>query len=371
MAVVLSGGGARASYQVGVLAALTERFPSLNAPIITGVSAGAINTMALAAHPGSFRDAVEELRGEWSELTFDRVYRVQYTSLVTAAFRWLVRFVLRRRESVVQGMLDMTPLCRFLGDRLRLEGIETNLAAGRVRAAALSATCYGSGETITFVQDGGHGPLWHRAQRRAIRTPLAWDHVLASAAIPLVFPAVKIGEHYYGDGSVRQAAPLAPAVHLGASHILAIGMRPAWDRVEPPRSLEEYPSAAQAIGLLFNSLFLDALDADAERLERVNQLLELVPADQANPEKLRPINLLMVRPSMDLGALARPHFKRLPPAIRALVETIGGEREGASDFLSYLLFDPAYTVPLMELGYDDANNQWDTIEPFLSEITGD
>lgn len=370
MAVVLSGGGARASYQVGVLAALTERVPDLNAPIITGVSAGAINTMALAAHPGSFRHAVEELRCEWSGLTFDHVYRVQYASLATAAFRWLGRWVLRRRESVVHGLLDMTPLCRFLGERLHLDGIDGNLTEGRLRAAALSATCYGSGETITFVHDGGRCPLWHRAQRRAVRTPLTWDHVMASAAIPLVFPAVKVGEHFFGDGSVRQAAPLAPAVHLGASHILAIGMRPAWGSVQPPRHLEEYPSAAQAIGLLFNSLFLDALDADAERLERVNQLLAQVPGGRSNPEKLRPVCLLMVRPSVDLGALARPHFKRLPPSIRVLVETIGGQREGASDFLSYLLFDPAYTVPLMELGYDDANDQWDTIEPFLAEVIG-
>lgn len=371
LAVVLSGGGARASYQVGVLAAVSERYPDLNVPILTGVSAGAINTIALAAHPGSFGDAVTFLQEEWRELTFDHVYRVQVTRLMTAVFRWAGGWVLGRKDSVVRGLLDMSPLCEFLGERLSLDTIDTNLHDGRLRAAALSATKYGTGETITFVANAGDEPLWHRYQRRAVRTDLTWDHVLASASIPLIFPAVKIGEDYYGDGSVRQVAPLAPAIHLGASHILAIGMRPRFPDWHPAPTMETYPSAAQAMGLLFNSLFLDALDADAERLERTNALLARIPPGTPAPEDLREVRLMMVRPSMDLGALARPHWRRLPRVIRTLVETIGGQREGASDFISYLLFDPAYTVPLMELGYDDAVDQWDAIDAFLDGLQGE
>ena len=364
LAVVLSGGGARASYQVGVLAAISEMVPDLRAPIITGVSAGAINTIALAAHPGSFAEAVVFLRNEWSRLTSQRVYRLRTSSLATAGIRWLFRRLTGRRESVVRGLMDMNPLCRYLGERLRLEGIQGNLDAGRLKAAALSATCYGSGETVTFVEDGGRCPLWQRAQRRAVRTSLTWDHVLASSSIPLIFPATRVGDNYFGDGSVRQAAPLAPAVHLGATHILAIGMRPDWARLQVPRAVESYPSAAQTMGLLFNSLFLDALDADAERLERINTLLDAFPPG-ARPNGLRPVRLLMLRPSVDLGALARPHWRRLPPLMRRMVQAIGGQREGASDFTSYLLFDPSYTVPLMELGYDDAREQRPAIEAFL------
>ena len=347
---------------------MSERYPELRVPILTGVSAGAINTIGLAAHPGSFADSVKFLQEEWRELTFDHVYHVQVTRLLTAAFRWAGEWVLGRRDSVVRGLLDMSPLCQFLGERLSLDCIDSKLADGRLQAAALSASRYGSGETITFVADDGKDPLWQRAQRRAIRTKLTWDHVLASASIPLVFPAIRIDDHYYGDGSVRQVAPLAPAIHLGATHILAIGMRPSWGDWHPPRTIETYPSAAQAMGLLFNALFLDALDADAERLDRVNSLLALCPPGRPAPEDLRPISLMMVRPSIDLGALARPHWRRLPRVIRTLVETIGGQREGASDFISYLLFDPAYTMPLMELGYDDALDQWAAIDAFLEGV---
>lgn len=349
-----------------MLRAVCERRPDFNAPIITGVSAGAINAFALAGHPGSFAEAVSFLDEEWRELTSDRVYRVPATSLLTAAFRWLGRRLFRQKGSVVHGLLRMEPLAEFLGLRLELSAIEGHLAGGRLRSVALSATEYGSGETVTFVHSRDQGPLWRRAQRRAERTPLDWNHVLASAAIPLVFPAIKVGRCYYGDGSVRQVAPLAPAVHLGAGRILAIGMRSAGPGSALAKATEEYPSAAQAMGLVFNSMFLGALDADAERLERINQLLTAVPQGTSNSEGLRPVGLQMIRPSMDLGALARPHFHRLPPLIRAVAESIGGQREGASDFISYLLFDPAYTVPLMELGYDDANDQWDAIESFLA-----
>ncbi len=366
LALVLSGGGARAAYQAGVVCAIAEQAQDLSVPILTGVSAGAINTISLASHPGPFGESAKVLRDEWSRLTIDHVYRVQVQGLWRPAFRWLGRRLLgREHDTVVRGLFDMSPLCEFLSGQRDLANIEAKIVGGEVRAVALSATCYGSGQTVTFVQGTNDLTMWERSQRKAVRQPLTWDHVLASAAIPLVFPAVQLGRAHYGDGSVRQAAPLAPAIHLGARRILAIGMRPVWGRRLFQRNLGEYPSAAQIIGTLFHAIFLDALDADAERLERVNRTLEALP-EASLPDGLRPIDLLVLRPSQDLGAMARPHWNRLPPVMRSLVRSIGGRREGSADFLSYLLFDPAYTTPLMELGYEDTMANWGMIERFLA-----
>jgi len=367
LALVLSGGGARAAYQAGVVAAIAERAPDLRVPVLTGVSAGAINTISLASHAGGFRESAAALRDEWSRLTIEQVYRVQVENVWRSVARWLGRRLRgREREVVVRGLFDMSPLSTFLSGRRDLANIDAKIERGDLRAVALSATCYGTGETVTFIQGAPDVPVWRRAQRRAVREALTWDHVLASSAIPLLFPAVEIGQAFYGDGSVRQAAPLAPAIHLGAGRILAIGMRPVWGRRRVAADAGEYPSTAQIIGTLFHAIFLDALDADAERLERVNRTLARLPAGEATPEELRPVDLLVLRPSQDLGAMARPHWNRLPPVMRRLVNSIGGRREGSADFLSYLLFDPAYTVPLMELGHADAMASWPEIEGFLA-----
>ena len=366
LALVLSGGGARAAYQVGVLCAISERHPDLDIPIHAGVSAGAINTITLAAHPGGFAASVRSLKKEWSRLTVQDVYRVRVSGLMRGGFRWVgQRLFNRKGPTVVRGIFDMEPLRAYLGQRVRFDQIEKNVATGRLRAVTLSAACYTSGETVTFVQGAADVPVWERSQRRGVRGILSMDHVIASASIPILFPAVRIADAFYGDGSVRQATPLAPAIHLGADRILGVSMRAGWQVEGSPAEVTHYPSAAQVMGLLFHSIFLDSLDADAERLERINAILRAVPFGAPLLEQLRPIKLLVLRPTLDLGALARPHWRRLPPVIRSLVESIGGQREGASDFISYLLFDPAYTVPLMELGYDDANDQWDKIEEFL------
>ena len=367
LALVLSGGGARAAYQVGVLFAIAERRPELAIPIHAGVSAGAINTLTLAAHPGTFGSSVRALRREWSRLTVDDVYEVRMTGLMRAGMRWMGQRVFHRgrRPTVVRGVFDMEPLRNFLNQRVNVDRIDENVARGKLHAVTLSATCYDTSETVTFVQGAADVPLWERSQRRAVRAKLTVDHVLASAAIPFMFPAVRLGNMHYGDGSVRQSAPLAPAIHLGARRILGISMRAMGAGISPPPAVTHYPSAAQVLGMLFHSIFLDSLDSDAERLERLNGILAAVPPGARLRERIRPIKLLVLRPSLDLGALARPHWRRLPTVVRSLAEGIGGQREGASDFISYLLFDPAYTVPLMELGYDDANDDWDKIEEFL------
>ena len=368
-ALVLGGGGAHAAYQVGVLARIVERVPGLAFPILTGVSAGAINIAYLAAHRGPLAAAVEALSGEWGRLTVDRVYRIRPGRLAGAGLRWLAQMALGRRSgpAVVHGLMDMTPLREFLARSLDLEGIDANIAAGRLRAVALSATPYASDQTVTFVHGAPAVPTWRRALRYSLKTRLSLDHVMASAAIPILFPAVRLGDRFYGDGSVRQIAPLAPAIHLGASAVLVITTRPDPHSATPviPKGALEYPSVAEVIGLLLHAVFMDGPDADAERLERVNQLLDTCPAGAAAPEGLRPVRLLVLRPSRDLGALAVAQRVRLPRPLNWVVRGMGGQRAEAGDFLSYLLFDPAYTTALIELGYADAQSQWSRIQRFL------
>jgi NTE family protein len=364
--LVLSGGGARAAYQVGVLRALSERAPALAFPIITGVSAGAINALYLAAHSGSFAAAAAALRREWSGLHAHDVFQVRPAHLAWAGLRWLFDVVLRRRAAgpAVRGLLDMGPLREFLGPRLDLHGVQGNLAAGRLRAVALSATSYSTGDTVTFVQGADDVPVWERARRRAVRTTLTVDHVLASSAIPVLFPAVRLGAAFYGDGSVRQTAPLAPAIHLGARVLVAIAMRPRRSgagRSAPP----EYPSAAHTLGVVLDSIFLESLDADAERLERINGLLAGRPRESIPADGLRTVQLLMLHPSQDLGALASGLTDTLPRSLRLIVESLGGHRIAASDFLSYVLFEPEYTSRLMELGYRDVERDWPQIAAFM------
>src|SRR2546426_4755559 len=367
LALVLTGGGARAAYQAGVVCAIAERAPEVEFPILTGVSAGAINAAYLAAHPGPLAAAAATLRAEWSRLTVDRVYRIRPIGIGRALLRGLAQLVLGRRggTATLRGVLDMQPLREFLAAGIDLSGIDRNIAAGRLRAAALSATSYASGDTVTFVHGSPDVPTWRRALRHAVRVRLTIDHVMASAALPILFSAVRVGDDFYGDGSVRQTAPLAPAIHLGARALLVITQAPDPGAGSPAPRLRRYPTLAEVAGLLLHAIFLDALEADAERLERLNRVLAALPAGVSAPDGLRRVNLLMLRPSRDLGGRAAGHGARLPPMIRWLVRGVGGDGSTAVDFLSYLLFDPAYTTTLIELGYDDTRREWRRIEGFL------
>ncbi len=366
LALVLSGGGARAAYQVGVLSAIAEQAPELSISILTGVSAGAINTMYLAAHPGPFRDAVAGLRREWRTLTPDRVYRVRPVRLGSAALRWVLQMALRRRgsPSTVRGLMDMRPLRAFLDRCIRFGDIDANIRAGRLRAVALSATCYDSGKTVTFVQGAPDVEMWERHMRFATRAAITLDHLMASAAIPIIFPAVKLDGGFYGDGSVRQTAPLAPAIHLGARRVLAVAMRAGRPAPACAPESSDYPAAAQVMGTLLHSVFLDSLEADAERLDRVNELLRAI-APGTRPRGLRPVDLLMLRPSRDLASLARGMDVELPRMVRMALQGVGGEREQSADFLSYLLFQPNYISTVMQLGYEDTREQWPLVNAFL------
>ena len=362
LAFVMGGGGARAAYQAGVLRYLSRRFPELKVPIITGVSAGAINAAHLAGHHGTFRQATDELFHLWSSLNVEHVFRTDVGSLSWHVLRWGHQLVSGGSKSPprVRGLLDTEPLRRYLTDRMHaingeLTGINYNLAMGRLRAVALSTTNYSTGQSVLWVQGQGVTE-WERPTRRSRLTTLTVDHVMASASLPLVFPAVQIGKHWFGDGGIRLTAPLSPALHLGADRILAISTR-------YPRSISEadtpvvrgYPPPIQVAGVLMNSVFLDLLDDDALRMQRVNQLLAAIPPDRWLG--MRPVRLLTLRPSVDLGRLANRYEPQLPRAFRFMTRGLGTRHTKAPDFLSLIMFQPDYTAELIRVGESDAEER--------------
>ncbi len=366
---MLSGGGARAAYQVGILRYIGERRPDCKFPIFSGVSAGAINIAHLASHTGGMERATADLVRAWADLNTTDIFRSDPFSVASTAVRWITSMASGRRRlgPEARSLVDTSPLRHTLESLLDMSGIEENLRAGRIRAAAISATSYQTGRTVTFVHGGEDVPLWERPQRRAVRDGLTVDHVMASSALPLLFPAERVGEQCYGDGSIRQAAPLSPAVHLGADRILSVSAR--YDRsveeAEVPAVETGYPPPAQVLGLLFNNIFLDALDADAQRLERINELLASCQRWDRQVEDLRRVELLVLRPSEDLGMLATEYRDRLPWMVRFLVSGLEKGRHRTSDFVSYMLFEPGYLQRLMELGRKDAEAQWPRIRDFL------
>ncbi len=363
-ALVLTGGGARAAYQVGVLAAIAERTRGAVFPILTGASAGAINAAYLAAHPGDLPAAVEGLRAQWSRLTADLIYGSRTPTLVRLLARWLENLALGRRHDDPQGrgIFDTRGLRAHLEAGIDFSGIERNLAGGRLRAVGLTATSYSTGRAVTFVQGGAEVPVWQRANRVAVRSRLTLDHLMASSAIPLIFPAVQVDGRHFGDGSVRQTFPLSPAIHLGASRVLAIGTSPHPTPPPGARSEEPYPSVAQSLGLLLDSVFMDNLDADAEVLESVNRLVDERPGAASLSGGFRHVDFLLFRPSRDLEAIAGDCADRLPRPIRSLARAFGADGKGGAAFLSYLLFDPVFTSRLVDLGFEDGHREWTKVE---------
>jgi len=370
LALVLTGGGARAAYQVGVLAALAERAPGLDIPILTGASAGAINATYLASHRGSLAEAVRGLKNEWARLTSDLMYGRHAPTLIRSVARWLQDTALGRHNGSLSphGLFDTRPLRAFLEHAIDVRGIGANIDHGRLRAIGLTATSYTSGQTVTFVQGGPGVPVWERTNRVGRRSPLGLDHLMASSAIPLIFPAVRLDDGYYGDGSVRQTFPLSPAIHLGARRILAIGTRPDSRRSPPEPDEGGSPSVTRSLSLLLDSVFMDHLDADAEVLESVNRLQAGCPGGKP-VDSYRTVQFLLFRPSRDLGEIAQESEEGLPRIIRSLARRLGTRGRGEAEFLSYLLFDPAFTGKLVDLGYTDGLREWPRLEKLLQEAS--
>lgn len=366
----MGGGGARAAYQVGFLRALARREPDLEIPIVTGVSAGAINAVHLAAHQGNFLEAVEDLARLWESLTVEQVFNVDPRYLALNTLRWGLQLVSGGLVGppTIRSLVDTSPLRRFLARALHEEdgvipGIQQKVEAGRLKAVAISTSSYTTGKSVTWIQGRGIKE-WSRPQRQARLTAIGLDHVMASSALPLFFPAVQIGPHWYGDGGIRLAAPMSPALHLGAGRVLAISTRFARLERESERSLiPGYPPPAQVIGSLMNSIFLDLLDQDALRAEAMNDLIRRVPPEERG--KLRILKLLTLRPSRDLGQLAEEFELRLPLFFRFLMRGLGTKETRSPDLLSFLLFEPGYLRRLMEIGESDGEARMGEIRELL------
>lgn len=373
LAVVLTGGGARGAYQVGVLRGIARSFPDLRISILTGVSAGAINAALIANHHGSLAQALEELAGLWSELTPERIFRVDVRSLAGNIGRWALQLGGGGvAESRVRGLVDTAPLHDFLCEAIApvdgvLRGVAPNVEQGRLKALAIGTANYTTGQSVVFVQ-GREIELWETPQRRAVHTELHVDHVMASAALPMFFPAVRIGAHWYGDGGIRLTAPLSPALHLGAHKILAISNRHQPSAAEASRpAVAGYPPPAQVLGLLYNSIFLDVVDQDAARMQKMNEVLRGIPEERRGG--MRVLDLLVMRPSRDLTAIAGEYEPRLPRAFRLLTRGLGTRETATPDVLSLIMFQDDYIKRLISIGEQDALRRADEIAGFLAAET--
>lgn len=372
LAIILSGGGARAAYQVGVLRGLSRHLPWVRPRILTGESAGAINAAYLAAHPGTLPEAVEDLTRLWNQLTADEIFRVGPLSLARNVLRWGTRLLSGGAALApeARGLLDTVPLRALLERSFgpvggEIVGIARNLDRGLLKALALTTINYTTGQTVTWVQ-GGRILDWERPLRRSVGTRLTIDHVLASAALPFLFPAVRLGDDWHGDGGVRLHAPLSPAIHLGAERILAISTRyrPTHEEANQP-AVRGYPPPAQVAGILLDAVFLDLIDDDALVHDRLNRLLGKLPREEWGG--LRPVDLLVLRPSQDLAALAAGCEACLPPGLRFFVRGLGAHETSKPALLSLLMFMPEYLQRLIRIGESDVEARLDEIAAFSSD----
>jgi NTE family protein len=367
-ALILTGGGARAAYQVGVVKAVDELLghPRTNPfPIVCGTSAGAINAAALAIHADNFADAAARLVGVWEAFRVNHVYRSDWPGIMRTGSHWVAALLLFSRTNPV-SLLDNAPLREMLARTMAFERITANIDSGALHAVAVTASGYTSGQSVTFYQGGSGLEQWERTQRVGAATPLSVDLLLASSAIPFIFPAVRVHREFFGDGSMRQMAPISPALHLGADRVLVIGTGRQWQDAPRMRSAL-YPSLAQVAGHALNSIFLDSLAVDIERLQRINKTLQCVAPDKAHELglKLRPIEVLVMHPSQPIERIAARHVQDFPPAVRFLLRAVGAMNRNGSNLASYLLFESPFCRALIELGYHDTMARRDEMLAFF------
>jgi len=372
-ALVLPGGGARGAFQVGVLKAISEMLPK-GSPnpfaVLSGTSAGAINTVVLASKARRFALAVAELEQVWGNFHCGQVYRTDNVTMLKSSAHWLASVVMGGfLVGMPKSFLDNSPLRALLSRNIRFPRIQSAIDNGCLDAVAITAASYASARSTSFFQAARGHQNWSRTRRVGMREDLNLDHLMASIAVPMIFPPVSVKGEYFGDGAMRQATPLSPAVHLGAERILVIGVRdetadksPASD--EPQAS----PSFGQIAGYMLDTLFMDGLYSDLERMTRINQLIDSVSPEHRTgaAKRLRAIDTMLVVPSQDLREIAHKHRQQLPFAIRALLRSVSGRGPGENRLLSFLLFEQSFTRELMELGYRDAMNVKDELLDFVT-----
>jgi NTE family protein len=370
--LVLAGGGARAAYQVGVLEALKEMLPDPKVnpfPIICGTSAGAVNAGALAVHADDFGRAVDNLLEVWRHFEPRHVYRSDFAGATANSARWFAGFLFGaflKNKSI--SLLDNRPLESLLARQLDFSRIERNIAAGYLDAVAITCSGYTSGQSCSFFEGHESFEGWQRSQRIGIKTRIGVEHLMASSAIPFVFPPHKLNREFFGDGSMRQIAPVSPALHLGADRVVVIGTaKIRHDSPERTRG-DLYPTLAQIAGHVLNSIFLDSLAVDLERLERINRTISCV--DRETLKKigltLHHVDVLVLTPSEPLENIAVRHVRSLPWTIRFLLRSVGAMRRGGANLASYLLFERGYCNELIDLGYKDTVQRREEVEAFLA-----
>lgn len=373
LGLILTGGGARVAYQVGVLKAMAEFLPRHQKnpfPIICGTSAGSLNAVTLAVNAANFRSGVQYLLGIWQNSAVDQIYRTDWLGVLKNTMLWLAGVIASSFGSSKLNhvsLLDNSPLVKLLEDSLHVKKLQENIAAGFLYALSITASGYSSGHSVTFYQGVKSIRRWRRARRIGIPTKIQSKHLLASAAIPFIFPAVRINREYFGDGSMRQIAPISAALHLGATRVLIIGVGEGKEDPTQRSRVVLYPSLAQIASHVMNSIFMDSLEVDIERLQRINRTVDSLPEEARRSASLHHVDVLIIEPSESIDKIAERYAKNLPWPIRFLLRSVGAMRRSGSNLVSYLLFEKNFCNAMIELGYQDALKRKKEIMAFLAE----
>lgn len=369
--LVLTGGGARAAYQVGVLSAISKFVPrnhGIPFPIISGTSAGAINTTALACYASCFHLGVKKLEWVWKNISTNHIYHsdpVRVFSHITKGM--MASFQADYANKTARSLLNSAPLRELLNSVVDFKRIDKNILQGYLSAVSVTASSYSSGDSISFYQSQENISPWFRAKRRGESSQINSEHLMASAAIPLVFPSVKIRNEHFGDGSIHQLSPLSPAIHLGADRLLIVGVDQPKEILHAKENTPHPPTAANIAGHLLDTIFSDTLHSDLERMERINKTLSLITTEGGkDKDGLKKIDTLLINPSHDFNSMAVEYFHLLPISIKLLLRTIGITNDSESSLISYLLFDKYYCRKLIKLGFEDTLEQETKIRDFLS-----
>lgn len=371
--LILSGGGARAAYQVGVLKAIHKILPKdAENPydVIAGTSAGAINGVALASYAENHRIGIRHLERIWTGFSPEQIYRTDFKGVVSALAR-LTRTTLigRKYKHDRVSLLDNSPLRELLGEVIQFDNIQRAIDNGALHAMSVTGSGLESGESVSFFQ--GHYSItnWQRHRRIGYRARVGLDHLMASSAIPMIFPSVQINQEYYADGAVRQLAPISPALHLGAEKVLVIGVSGVAHKRKENIKVTGYPTPAKVMGHMLNAAFLDSMETDVERLQRINRTVNMIPENvrKKHGMELKPIDLLEISPSESMDEIAGRHASELPRAIRLFLGGSGNTSRNGSGILSYLLFSSGFCKDLIALGYKDGLARRDEIENFFSD----